>query len=518
MRTSYFDGKHLKGFNIPVSWDSDFGWDVYGKEVQGDELYGKVSGVFRALNLNADALVSLPFALVDKSGADFDTSEDWQNKVGFLPNPKKLFNLWRKSLAMTNTAYGKFERVKREMLLRYIVPTTMQPDVDREKGLIGWWRQVNGKRDYYLLSRGEIVWAYRMDYDTEVLPSKNTEFKALMASAGIMYYSDYFVEEFFMRGGIKPHMLMVKGVPNKDERDRIENTWDKLMKGLRQYIGKVYNAEAMEAIPIGSGVDDFKDNGFYRQALENVAMTTGIPLSLLLSNSANLATAQTEYRSWYENSVVPWANYIANELNDNLFARFDLRLEFRSEQAAPNQEEEVSRAQAFSTYATVLQKSGHPQAISLAAQIVGVDLPKGTKYEDLDERDEKRMQQDKGIYPELEKAKEEEEEKAKDEKKPPRKGFTPDADQLNELGTWQDIATRKIKKGLKLELPLTAKTLPEDVAIFINSQLESATTITDIKAAFDLSAMTITEMPQAESQSEIMTLAKAINKLAESKE
>lgn len=513
MRTSYFDGKHLKGFNIPVSWDSDLGWDVYGKEVQGDELYGKVAAVYRAINLNADALSSLPFALVDKNGNDFDTSEDWKNKVGFLPNPKKMLGLWRKSLAMTNTAYAKFERVKRDMLLRYIVPTTMQPDVDRQKGLVGWWRQVNAKRDYYPLSRGEIVWVYRMDYDTEILPSKNTEFQALMAAAGIMYYSDYFVEEFFMRGGIKPHMLMVKGAPSKEERDRIENTWDKLMKGLRQYLGKVYNAETMEAIPLGSGVDDFKDNGFYLQALENVAIASGIPLSIIKANSANKATATVEYRSWYDNKIVPDAKFMADELNDNLFSKFDLRLDFRPEQSAPDQEEEVQKAQAFSTYANTFRQNGHPQAISLAAQIVGVDLPQGMEYEELDERDESRIQQDQGIYPEMEKEKEDE----KEEKKPPRKGFIPDADQLNELGTWQDIATRKIKKGLKLELPLTAKTLPDNVAGFINSRLEGATTMTDIKQAFDLSNMTIAE-PQAAPMNEIVMLANAINRLAESKE
>jgi hypothetical protein len=267
---------------------------------------------------------------------------------------------------MTNKAYGLFDKQNGKMELRYIVPTTITIDANPQTGISGFWRQVKARRDYYPITKNQIVYLHKTDYDTEILPSENTELKAMMHSAGILYWNDHYVEEFFRRGGIKPHMLMVKGVPTKEERERIENVWDKLMRGLRNYIGKVYNAEAIEAKPLGAGVDDFKDNKFYQQALEAVAMATGIPLSLLLANSANLATARMEYKNWYDNGVVPYATFIAGEFN-RVLERFDLYLEFLTKSTDPDQEEELRKANAFSVYAGVFTNNRNPKPLSLAA-------------------------------------------------------------------------------------------------------------------------------------------------------
>ena len=104
MKLGIYNGKELKSVNIPVSYDSDFGWDVWGEELGGDELYSRVAAVFRAIQLNANALSGLPFVLLKDNGDIYDTSEEWQNKVGFMPSPRELIRLWRISLAMTNSS------------------------------------------------------------------------------------------------------------------------------------------------------------------------------------------------------------------------------------------------------------------------------------------------------------------------------------------------------------------------------------------------------------------------------
>lgn len=506
MREYYFDGQHLKGFNLPMSWDNDLGWEIYGNPVEGDELVARTAAVSRAFELNALAAMSVPFALVDEAGNDWDVSTDWQNRIGFLPNPRKLIRLWRKSISMTNAAYGLIER---RGGMRYIMPNTIKPDVDRKKGLVGFWRQIGGQRIYYPVGR-ELVHLYRMDYDTEILPSDNTEFKSIMESAGLIYYNDIFTKEFFKRGGIKPHLLKVAGMPQKDERERIQSWFDKLMLGLTQFRSKVVNAEAMEAQPIGEGVDSFKDNVFYRQAIENIAMATGIPLSLLLSNSANMATARMEYKNWYDNSVIPMCQMMADELNDNLFRRFGLTMDIRESQTDPDQEDEVRRSTSFVNYAGVLLKNGHPQALSISAQLVGLDMPPDMEYEDLDERDEERMPQQPTAL-QSEQPEEQDTEEPEDEQEEETKTWTPNAEQITELKTWQDIARRKVGKGQTLTLPLVAKHLPADIAGVINARLEGVTDVAGVRAAFDLTTITA----QPEYKSDIIALAEAINRLAE---
>lgn len=506
MKNYYFDGSHTKGFNLPMSWESDLGWDISGEPIEGEELVARTAAVSRAFELNALAAASLPFALVDESGNDFDVSTDWQNKVGFMPNPRKLIRLWRKSISMTNTAYAIMER---KTGLRYIMPNTIKPDIDEDRGLIGFWRQISGRRIYFPIGR-ELIHIYRMDYDTEITPSDNTEFKSIASSVGLIYYTDIFTEAFFKRGGIKPHLLFIKGVMQKEERERVENIFTKIISGAYKYLGKVWNAEAATALPIGEGVDNFKDNGFYRQAVENIAMATGIPLSLLLSNSANMATARMEYANWYDNSVVPMAQMMADELNDNLFGRFGLTMDIRENETDPDQEEEARRSTSFVNYAGVLVKNGHPQALSIAAQLVGLDMPPGIEYEDLDERDEELIPQQPAPFGQQPQENDEEEQEEEEEDTEDTKSFIPDPDQLKELKNWMDITERKIKRGEGIP-SWAVKYLPADIAGVITERLQSVTDLAGVKAAFDVS--TITKQPVY--KSDIIALAEAINKLAE---
>ena len=95
--------------------------------------------------------------------------------------------------------------------MRYIVPTTIKPITSKDAGLIGFKRVLGTEERKYSLDENRIFYVWRLDHTTELLPSKNTEFQALMAAAGVLFYSDYYVQNFFQRGGIKPTMLMVVG-------------------------------------------------------------------------------------------------------------------------------------------------------------------------------------------------------------------------------------------------------------------------------------------------------------------
>jgi len=462
--------KTIKSFNIPLNLDSDFGWDVNGgKEAPKNELYARVSAVYRAIQLNSDALASIPFTLVTESGEDFDTSTKWENKVGFFPKPESILKLWRTSLAMTNSAYGFMERTSGVTDLRYIVPGTITPDVKDPAGLVGFSRQVNARRDYYPIDSGIIRHIFRLDYDTEILPSDNTEFRALMSSAGILFYADHFIKEFFKRGGIKPTILSVKGMPLSEDRTRIEKYWDRFMRGYYEVQGKIFNAETFTATPVGEGIAALSKNEVYRQAIENVAMATGIPISLLLSNSANFATAEVDMKLWFDWSVIPWAKFIARELTDNLFSDFGLRMEFRPEQVDPDATETKMRADTYSVLSATLP-------LSISAQIAGLTMPEGIDFEDLDEVEETEPEVDEEI------------EVTEDKQEEPEQTETRalSMDEYKELKDWRDIATRKHKRGELAEMTWEVKALSEELGVQIKADLTKAETVEDVKAAFDV--------------------------------
>jgi len=499
-------------------------WTFYGEEDDDvkEDFYATVSAVFRAVNLTASATANIPFALVKKSGKDYDISSEWENKVGFLPKPQELIRLWRMSLTMTNKAYGFMENSKKDgKNIKYIVPTTITPDVDVE-GLHGFRRTLGNTHKNYTVGPKMIVdpthpifWMWRMDHTTELLPAKATEFQAMCAAAGILYYSDHFVNAFFKRGGIKPTMLVLKGMTTKDNIEKIESVWDKIIKGGYKYLGKIFQgvdaAGGLEAQTIGEGVDTLKDENLTKSKIEDVAMSVGMPLSLLLANSANYATAQVEYKSWYENSLAPWCSFMAEEMTDKLFKPLNLRFEFRPEMTDPGQEDEVSRAGAYSAYITAGMKP------SVAAQIVGIELPDNMDYDELDKMAEEKQEQaieiaqgtasssddNKPVEKENADGLQEEKEKVK---------FIPNIDQLHELELWRKFAFRKFKKGEPLTFAFEVKTLPDEIAEGIRCGLDVAESEDAIKAAFD-----IDDVPVVESKSDlaILELADAINKACE---
>lgn len=482
----------IKSVNLPLNYED--AWDFYDAGRDGDyEFYEKVSAVYRAINLTADSTAKIPFAIV-KNGKDFDTSKEWQNKVGFLPRPKEFIRLARMSLSCFNAAYSFMERKSGVSTLRYIKPVTIKPRVDDE-GLIGYTRTVNTKQKDYPVD-GPIYKVWRLDHTTELLPSKATELSAMMNAAGILFYSDKFIGEFYKRGGIKPTMLIMKGNFSDDTKSKIERLWTAIMRGHYKELGKVFQGvEAnggLEAKPIGDGVDNLKDDRLTRAKISDIAMAIGMPLSLLLANSANYATAQTEMKGWYDNSLVPWAEFMAEEWTESIFKPLGLRFEFRPEQTDQGTEEEVQRAGAWSTYV------GGGMKPSIAAQVVGIELPQGVEYSSLDPVDEPApdpvSSSDTEPLPEEKPAK-----------------FIPNIDQLHEMDLWRKFAFRKMKRGESMDFPFTEKFIPSGIASAIRFRLSSAEDEEQIKKSFDLDGIDLSQADETKSYLAIMELAEAIN-------
>ena len=496
----YFtDGKTLKGIDLPQYPDSAWNWITGAPEdTKDEELYSRVAAVYRVANLSAEAIANVPFAVL-KGETEYDTSDDWQNKVGFLPNIRELLRLWRLSLFMTNSAYGFMEGNRVSKNLRYVVPSTITPQIDKWEGLTGFKRRIGTETTEYSLKDNRIFWMWRLDHTTELLPSKNSEFRALMAAAGVLYYADYYVQNFFQRGGIRPALLQVAGVPTREEREKIESVWDKIIHGWSKYLGKVISANEMDVKVIGDGIDALSNSQIHNEKLADVAMAAGMPLSIILANSANYATAQTEYIVWFRDSVIPWANFMQDEINDKLFNPLGLRFEFRPEMSDKGQEEEAKRAGAYRAYVASGMKP------SIAAQVVGIDLPADIEYEDLD---------DVFVPPAPQPVNETEIpiEKAEEPEAEIEKSVTLlTIDQLRELEHWQDLAFRKLKQGKSLAFPWVSKTLPEEVASVIRDRLPGCKTTAEIERAFDLN------MPDTPDH-QLRELADALNKAVEAVE
>jgi hypothetical protein len=475
----YGNGQTVKNILFPQypnsAWNFTTG-DPDSEHGQVD-LYASVAAVFRAVNLTATMTSAIPFAVM-KGKQDVDISSEWTNYVGFMPNPTELIRLWRMSLFVTNTAYGFMEQGKGYKNLRYIVPSTITPKVDPNQGLVGFTRTLGTVHTDYPLDPLRIFHIWRLDHTTELLPSKHSEFEACMAAAGVLYWSDHFTKIFFERGGVR-QFFAFGDVPEKQERERIEGVITRLMTGATKYLAKVFNAQNFDIKQIGDGVDALADSDIYHNKLSDIAIAAGMPLSLLLANSASYATAITEYKAWFDTTITPWCTFMAEAMNERLFTPLGLHFEFRPEITDPGQEDEVTRAGAYKTYVDA------GMLPSIAAQIVGLELPQGVEFEDLDPEEEQEPEPvpepAQPEQPEVEPVEVEETET----EIPPAK-WLPDLDQFRELELWQTMAYRKCKQGKALAFDFEVKTLPADIALAVKTKLDAATDEATIKRAFSL--------------------------------
>jgi hypothetical protein len=580
-----------KGVNLLTSNDPDV-WSglqsMSGRE--RDVYYARVAAAFRAFNLKANTVGNMPFALYKASpagdperktnikavdelakDAEVDNSANWKNVVKFLPNPSELLRLATLSYMATNTIYNlKTGDVAGRQVrgLRHAVADSFRPwanatgtaldYIERSVGSLVEKYDPDGKP----LTPGvksSLVYLWRLDHTTELLPSPNTEALAIMEAAGVMYYKNFWIKHFYQRGGIKPTLIAMQGLIDKDAKEKKEQEWSRWLLGLGQKafsnVARIFNAEKMDVRPIGDGVGDMKDNTIHQDALADIAMGTGMPLSLLVANSANYATAKEEKSTWYENDIIPLCNWLAFEYNRQVFEPMGLRLEFHPETLDPQQEDETERAQAMGQYAAVLEKCPSKEIFMGLSALMGLEVPPELEealeaYYAEKERKEKEMQaqMQQGGYtvgpdgkplpaqnqppkggegkpmdgkkPMMDKEAEDEDEKKPAPPQFQRKVWTPTAPEAEEMRVWYEVAQRKLKRAESLDFEYQPHHggVPAEVAEGIKAKLLTATSAEDVRQAFVI-AETVTPAPEYKAETvsidaATFALAQSINNLA----
>ncbi len=464
-------------------------WDFVEamKVTESAELYAKVSAVYRAANLTADAVSNIPFAVMQGEN-DIDTSAKWKNKIRIMPNPRELLRLWTLSLFFHNAAYGRIAKtnsIKRRLF--YVMPQNIEIVTSHKTGeVVELQRTVNGiVADRYNPSDYKsFVYCWHLDHTTELLPSKNTDFLAMSQAAGVLYSADFWTQNYFKHGAVRPTIVSIKGLAAGDKKDELQSNWSKFVRSIGtrfSELAKVINGDAMDVKSFGDGLGDIKDSPVYKQAIENIAMASGMPLSLLLANSANYATAQTEYANWFRDKITPKAFEIQEWLNEQIFQPAGYYFEFRPEQSEPSQQEEVERANAYGTYVN----SG--MLPSIAAQIVGLDLPAGIEYEDLDPDEEETKPAETVPNVEANPAQpaeaqpaQEPDEMETDMEDAPTKSLTFEAWQ--ELDIWKRKATKAAKHGEALPIDFICNHIPADIA----GDIRAALVLGEVRGAFEM--------------------------------
>lgn len=294
--------------------------DVAG--ITGIVAYQRVPWVYRATRLRANKIGNLPYRLtrIDGDDTDLATLPEYQPLVNKL---RSLIARNEAALCLYGAAYNVLEanRYGMRRSLRWLLPSTITPIIDADQGLTGF-RRARGNSSMVMPlfdpakpAPGQLLWYWEPNVSGEEGPGQSVAYAALR-KANALDRMDAAVQQFFERGMIRATILTVDGNPAPAEMTKLESWWKRLFSGVKGAWNTAAFRAAVKPQVIGDGLDSVSNTALNDDQVQSIIATFGVPMSLMLSNAANYATAVQDALAMYSNTVLPqWYTVHAEPIN-----------------------------------------------------------------------------------------------------------------------------------------------------------------------------------------------------------
>lgn len=304
------------------------------------QAYGKVPQMYRAVMLRANALACVPF-IVHKG-----------EKLVSWPFPQtlsKLLGEMEASLMVAGGAYAlKLQPASggnRTVGLQFLTPSSMTVKYDARTRKTEY-RQRIGSMEYGPWDSERMLFMREFSFVTEVGNGLAPAQVALPA-ANLRIAMQDFASGFFSSGAQPMTLLTIAGNPAPTEIDRTERFFKRSMQGVRNAWRVLAMRSEVTVQPITPAINTMAMPEMHETTTREIAAAFGIPLSLLTSDSANYATAQSDMRLFYENTIKARLMMYEAALNEQVLGAMGLHIRFTPEALSIYQEDEAERSGAL---------------------------------------------------------------------------------------------------------------------------------------------------------------------------
>jgi hypothetical protein len=364
--------KSLNPFNV----DDNRGWEVLGRAAEADEKE-LVPVIADCIDEIGKGLADLPFCLYNERGDEVDSTDDWQNVTGCIPDPYSFMWLTGTSLVMSGQAYWykrqnvagftksldywAFGNVRPEIL-----PTTTKENL--------MFSRVNASSP---IPAKDILYLWLPDPKVEFGPAMNYPLKRALKSAGSLSAISTFIDNY-MNSGMVRSFIAQSEVPPKDdaEKKEVEDYLTKMLTGVKRALTKIrVLRNKMTITSVGGGLDELKNVGIVKEIKQDVLEAFGVPASRVWGNAANYATAANDTLVFITSEIMPLARIIQSGLNEQVFKPYGLTLQFeprRMEEFAVVLGEKVKSLEGI---ASAFERAMSPaESLKAAIDLLGLDL------------------------------------------------------------------------------------------------------------------------------------------------
>jgi len=296
----------------------------------------KIALSFRALDMIAGAVSRIPLHIWqgENDVTDDNLPRYWSDLMYRLCESYLLFNA-AYALKASNT-FGA------NVKWRFLVTPAMTIKTDTMTGQLNGFVYNNQPITDY---EKKLLWWWWPNILAEVGPGSGPT-NAALADATLIKYLTEFATAYFQRGGFPVTLLQLGGPITQQEQEKIESWWNSMIAGVKRAFRAVLITNKITTTQIGSNVKDTIAPELYDQSARNVAIAYGIPLSMLMSDAANYATALEDHVQFYTEAVIPIAERMIEQWNERVFEPQGLEIEIAPEELEAMQQYELQKAQA----------------------------------------------------------------------------------------------------------------------------------------------------------------------------
>jgi hypothetical protein len=377
------------GAKAVTLWGDD-GWTQLSGAVEvpdtSEWLAARVAVMFRGTKLVADAVASIPFDILDESGDVVDTSDDYKNVVGFMPQPADMF--WRIEDNWINWGsayiYRNANNAGYIKVFNPLAPSSVRFDPENNKAL-PFIRTVSNEKKRFAVSMnaldeytpGEaIAPIWYPDGNVEFGPPLRYPAKAAYSAMGVLYNLDNAATRFFQRGMMGISIFSVPAGTASTEKDKMESKVNNLLTGVKQAWKSIWMNGELKVTPVGGGLSELANVPLTEQEWTNVSMALGVPMTKLRSESAaglgGGGVASSDDVRIITDTALPDFCKIIEQLNRQIFAPNGYRIVERHERMSMFQQNEATRTAAMTSLVSAFQINA--ELARIFAKVTGVSI------------------------------------------------------------------------------------------------------------------------------------------------